>query len=210
MDRDQWIKKNNIPDITLLTEKTKKYIYNKHWYKNSNALIKKYYEHSNLFIDILAITSPRTTVKRNCINAIATYDQIVNNKPLTISYGITHKNTKKNIDKMLTSNIFNGKKVNAFSNALKLKDNNNIVIDVWILKAFNLKRHAPTNNDTIHITAMIKEIALSLSIKPYEAQACLWVYAKTELNTTIHKDSHDFSYYLRAHHEQTKLNVGGE
>lgn len=208
MDREQWIKKNNAPDINLLIEKTQQYIKNKNWYKNSNALIKRYFKHSNLFIDILAITSPRTTVKRNCINAMATYKEIVNNKPLTVSYGITHKNTKKNIDLMLTDNMFSGQKINAFSNALKLKDNNSIVIDVWMLKAFNLKRKSPTNSDTIHITAIVKEIALKLGLKPYEAQACLWVYAKTELNTTVHKDSNDFSYYIKADQEQTKLNIG--
>ena len=208
MNRDQWINKNSVPHIGLLIKKTQQYIDNKDWYANSNALINKCFDDPNLFIDILAITSPRTTVKRNCINSIKTYEQITNNKALTVNYGITHTNTKRNIDLMLTDNIFNGVKINTFSNALKLKEDNNIVIDVWTLKAFNLKRRSPTHNDTIHITAIIKEIALKLCLQPYEVQACLWVYAKTELNTTVYKDSHDFSYYIKAHNEQTKLNIG--
>ena len=162
MNRKQWIKKNKAPDINLLINKTKQYIKNKDWYKNSNAIIKESYNQPNLFIDILAITSPRTTVKRNTINTIKTYNQIINNKPLTVSYGITHKTTKKNIDLMLTDNMFSGQKINAFSNALKLKDKDNVVIDIWMLKAFNLKRKSPTPNDTVHITNIIEEIALTL------------------------------------------------
>ena len=208
MNIDRWTNKNNIPTIRMLIEKTKKYMHNKDWYLNSNALIKQYFKHSDLFIDILAITSPRTSVKRNCINAVATYDQITNHKPLTVSYGITHTNTKKNIDLMLTDYVFSGIKINAFSNALKLKDSNNIVIDTWMLKAFNLKRQAPTKNDIIHITSIVKEIAKQLKLKPYQVQACLWVYAKTELNTTRFKESYDFSYYLKAIEQQTKLDIG--
>lgn len=208
MNREQWINKNNVPSMQLLINKAKQYSKNKDWYKNSNELIKQYFKEPDLFIDILAITSPRTTVKRNTINAVKTYDQILNKEPLTVSYGITHKNTKRNIDLMLSDNIFNGQKVNSFANALKLKHNNNVVIDVWLLKAFNIQRVGPTKNDINHITAIIKEMALSLSMEPYEAQACLWCYAKTELNKTSFKDSYDFSYYLKAIKQQSKLNVG--
>jgi len=204
-----WRHKNNIPSIELLTLKTKQYINNKDWYKNSNKLIKKRFKEYNLFIDILSITSPRTSVKRNCTNAIETYNQVLNNQKLTVQYGLTHANTKRNIDLMLKSNKFKGQKVNSFSNALKLKDNNNIVIDTWMLKAFNLKRKSPLKNDIEHINTTVKTIAKKLNLKPYEVQACLWVYAKSELNNTTVKESYDFSYYLKAYFDQTKLNIGG-
>lgn len=209
MEIKNWQQKNDIPNIDFLTFKVKKYIKNKDWYKNSNKLIKKYFKKHNLFINILSITSPRTSVKRNLINTINTYNQILNNKEITVNYGITNTNTKKNIELMLNTNKFNGQKVNAFSNALKLKDNNNIVIDTWTLKAFNLKRHAPTKNDIEHINTTINILANNLNLKSYEIQACLWVYAKKELNTTIHKEFYDFGYYLKAYINQTKLNIGG-
>jgi len=204
-----WRHKNNIPSIELLTLKTKQYINNKDWYKNSNKLIKKHFKEYNLFIDILSITSPRTAVKRNCTNAIETYNQLLNNQKLTVQYGLTHKTTKRNIDLMLKTNKFNGYKVNRFSNALKLKDKNNIVIDTWVLKAFNLKRKSPLKNDIEHINTTVKTIAEKLNLKSYEVQACLWCYAKTELNNTTFKESYDFSYYLKAYLEQTKLDIGG-
>jgi len=205
-----WGHKNNIPPIELLTLKTKQYINNKNWYKNSNKLIKKHFKKHNLFIDILSITSPRTSVKRNCTNAIKTYNQITNKQKLTAQYGITHKTTKRNIDLMLKTNKFSGYKINSFSNALKLKDTNNIVIDTWMLKAFNLKRKSPLKNDVEHINTTVKTIAKKLNLKPYEVQACIWAYAKTELNTTPFKESYDFSYYLKAYFDQTKLDIGGK
>lgn len=155
-----------------------------------------------MFIDILAITSPRTTVKRNTINAIKTINNLddIDN----ISYGITNKQTKKNLKLYLNTGNFNGLKINQFADSLKLIDGS-ICIDVWMLKAFNIDRLSPTYNDVKHIRHIIKHIANKLNMTTYEVQACLWSYAKNELNNTSFKEFYDFTYYLKAINNQSKI-----
>ncbi|GAG90573.1 unnamed protein product [marine sediment metagenome] len=194
-------------DLNLLIDKTIQYIDHKEWYKDSNIMIKQYYSKDhNLFIDVLSLTSPRQTVKQNVLNTIKTLDNIKYGRQNNIVYGIANKQIRKNLDRYMRTKQFNGVKVNSFSGSLKLK-NGSCCIDVWMLKAFGVKRMSPTNKDIKDINGQIKIISDKLGLKTYEVQACLWCYAKKELNRTVHKDAHDFSYYLKAYFEQTNLKM---
>ena len=200
-----WANKNDIPTIDFLTDKTLKYIKEKDWYKNSNKLIKEFYPQDHkLFIDILAITSPLTHVKLNLLNTVQTVDSIKYKRVNNIVYGLANKWIKHNLDKYSRTKRFSGIKINNFAKSLRLIDGS-VCIDTWMLKAFNLKRDAPTKYDVKYITRVVKDIADKLNLKTYEVQACLWVYAKTEINHTKFKESHDFSYYLKSYFAQTKL-----
>lgn len=205
MNFKDWSNKNDTPTIDFLTDKTLEYIKDKDWYKNSNAIIKHYYPKDyKLFIDILSITSPLTNVKLNLLNTIKTVDDIKYKRQSNIVYGLANRQIKHNLGKYDKTKKFTGIKIINFANSLKLVDGS-VCIDTWILKAFNLKRRAPTKYDIKYITKVIKTIANGLGIETYEVQACLWVYAKTKLNDTVFKESYDFSYYLKAYFEQTKL-----
>ena len=207
MNFNDWLNKNSIPSIELLTDKTLKYIANKDWYLNSSNLVKHYYPRDyNLFIDILSITSPLTNVKLNLTNTIKTVDIIKYKRTNTIIYGLANKQIRTNLDKYNKTKRFSGVKINNFAGSLKLKDGS-VCVDTWMLKAFNLKRRAPTKYDIKYITKIVEIIADKLNLKTYEVQACLWCYAKTELNGTTFKESHDFSYYLKSHFEQTNLKL---
>lgn len=190
-----------------MIDKTIQYTINKDWYKDSHNTIKRYYPKDyNLFIDILSLTSPRQTVKQNVLKTIRTIDNIKYSRQNNIVYGIANKQIQKNLKRYMETKQFNGVKINNFSASLKLKQGA-CCIDVWMLKAFGIKRTAPTNKDLRIINQAIKYIADKLGLKSYEVQACLWCYAKKELNGTIHKDSHNFSYYLKAYFEQTNLRM---
>lgn len=203
MNIETWVKKNNVPVEKLLIAKVKKYKYASIWYNNSNSAINHYFkERAPLFIDILAITSPRTTVKRNVFNAIKTINDL--NGIDNLTYGVTNKQTKLNLKRLLDHGAFNGAKVNSFSTSLNLIAGS-VCVDVWILKAFNIKRRSPLKNDLTHITSIIKHIANKLNMNTYVVQACLWEYAKKELNTTIFKESYDFKHYLDLYLKQTKI-----
>ena len=207
MNFNDWLNKNSIPSIELLTDKTLKYIANKDWYLNSSNLVKHYYPRDyNLFIDILSITSPLTNVKLNLTNTIKTVDIIKYKRTNTIIYGLANKQIRTNLDKYNKTKRFSGVKINNFSKSLRLQDGA-ITVDTWVLKAFNLKRRSPTKYDIRYITKIVKIISDKLNLKTYEVQACLWVYAKTEINGTTFKESHDFSYYLKNHFEQTNLKM---
>jgi len=207
MNFKKWANKNDIPSTSFLLDKTLKYINYKNWYEKSNKVIKQFYpKHYNLFIDILSITSPLTTVKLNLTNTIKTVDNIKYQRTNTIIYGLANKAIRANLDKYNRIKKFSGVKINNFTNSLRLKDGS-VCIDTWVLKAFNLKRRAPTKYDIKYITKIIKDISDKLGLKTYEVQACLWVYAKIEINGTVFKEAHDFSYYLKACFEQKNLKL---
>jgi hypothetical protein len=173
-----------------------KYIHNKHWYKNSNELIKsKYGNDYKLFIKLLAVTSPRNSVKTNTQYAVKVFQYIKDNKPIDFKIGLANKQISNNINKVICNIKPSGVKVNAFIASLNLIDNS-VCIDTWMLKAFNINRRAPTPKDIRVITHRIKTLASITGLKTYEVQACLWVYAKTELNNTYLKESYDFAHYL--------------
>jgi len=198
----EWRNKYNVPTNKKLIEKTLFYRQNKDWYtKSLKAIQNKYGIHTDKFIKFLGVTSPRNTVKHNLFLADKTLKYSILNKPIDFSYGIANKQIKVNVDKVLNNKPFGGVKVNAFVKAL-LGDLNQVVIDSWMLKAFNIHAQAPRPNDLKHIKTIIKKIALETNLKPSEVQACLWCYAKAELNDSPFKENNDFSYYM----QQTKLN----
>lgn len=197
----EWRQKHNIPTNKKLILKVQEYIYSKDWYTNSlQAIKKKYGIHTDTFIDLLAVTSARTTVKHNLLVADKTLKYKILNKDIDFSYGLANKQIRKNVDKILLGIPYGGQKVNKFAAALK-GNLDKVVIDSWMLKAFNINRQSPVTNDIKHITTIIKKLSDKVGIKPAEVQACLWSYAKTELNDSPFKEDNDFSYYL----QQTRL-----
>jgi len=193
----EWRNKYNVPTNKKLIEKTLFYKENKDWYSNSLKAIKgKYGIHTNRFIKLLGVTSPRNTVKRNLFLANKTLNYSILDKDIDFSYGIANKQILNNVTKVLNDKPFGGVKVNAFVEALA-GDLNQVVIDSWILKAFNIGAQSPRPNDLIHIKTIINKIAIETELKPSEVQACLWCYAKAELNDSPFKEDNDFSYYMQ-------------
>lgn len=197
MNLSTWRNKNNVPTTKKLLTKTILYKDNKDWYtKSLKAIETKYGIHTLKFIKLLGVTSPRNTVKRNLFLADKTLKYTLLDKKVDFSYGIANKQIAKNVNRALNGDKIGGIKVNAFIKALS-GDLNQVVIDSWMLKAFNIKRQSPLPNDTKHIKTIIKKISIETNLKPSEAQACLWCYAKTELNDSPFKEDNDFSYYMQ-------------
>ena len=201
----KWRKKYNVPTNKKLTDKTLLYRQNKDWYISSNKAIRdKYGKQTDLFIKLLGVTSPRNTVKRNLYLADKTLNYFISDKLIDFSYGIANKQIKKNIDKVLSDKPFGGIKVNAFVKALN-GDLSQVVIDSWMLKAFNIGAQSPRPNDLIHIKTIVNKIVIETNLQPSEVQACLWCYAKAELNDSPFKEDNDFSYYMKEDKQNVKM-----
>ena len=202
MNLTHWRKKNNTTTNKVLITKTLEYIHNKDWYtKSLKAIQNKYGVHTDIFIDMLAVISPRNTVKRNLLLADKTLKYSILNKEIDFSYGIANKQILNNVNRVLNNKRYSGQKVNKFAAALK-GDLSKVVIDSWMLKAFNVNRQSPTKNDIEHITKIISKLSKELDLLPAEIQSCLWCYAKTELNDSPFKEDNDFSFYM----QQSRLN----
>lgn len=178
------------------------------WYRNSNKTIKEFCLRRNynmeLFINILAATSPLCTVKENINRTIRTMEYLEKNNNIDnipFKYGIAHKTIFNNVKNAIENNNISGPKINPFAKAL-LGDEDQVVIDSWITKLFiydvrhNIRKHkSPTKWEIIYITKLIKKLALQCEISPCAAQAALWAYAK-DISNTNYKEDYDFSHYL--------------
>jgi len=194
----------NKTNIQYLTDKVIQYKDNKNWYRDSNKVIKDMFGNDYKdFIYLLAVTSPRNSVNINTLFAIRAYTCIKQNKPHLIKYGICHKTIYGNIKRVSRHDYkhVTGIKVRAFIDSLLLKDGS-ICIDIWMRKVYNIKHVTLSKRDISRITKSINTIAKRLNMYTYEVQACLWSYAKSELNNTQFKEYKDFTYYLK------KYNIG--
>lgn len=207
VDLELWQQENNVPSINLLKEKVKQFKYAMDWYHKSGSYIREIFgSESDLFIDLLAITSQRNSVKNNVICALHAFYSIRHNRPLIKKYGIADKWIKRNINMLLNNKDYSGFKITAFAEALK-GNLDSIVLDVWMMKAFNINRQSPTERDRKYISYIIKKLSKKLHMKPAEIQACVWTYAKNELNNTNFGESYDFSYYLKDYNKRIKDNI---
>ncbi len=109
----------------------------RHWYRDcSNALYKKYGQNTNLFIDLLAATSPRKNIKANFKLANRIFHRHMNN--LSIEYSQLLPAARKNVGRAILRQELSGNKVRAF--AQNLKGNLNVVtIDVWMLRYYRIE-----------------------------------------------------------------------
>lgn len=195
---ETWVKENNVPDIDYLTDKALNYDNNKDWYINSKLAIEKVFkDRTKLFIDILAATSQQNTVEQNFKYAIDAFKRVISGQSLIEQkYGIADHIIKKNIAYARYNWELSGPKISAFARALN-GDKNSIVIDTWMLKVFNIKRHAPTKCDRKFISEYIEKIADKIGWANCEVQAALWAYGKVELSDKdYYKDYSDYSKYL--------------
>jgi hypothetical protein len=197
---DEWRKKRNITSTEHLITKVLEYIDNRYWYQRSNRIVTALYgEHADLFLQILAATSIRTNVRQNVTNAKKAFSYIVDGIPIEqypSSFGIADKNIKVQLMKIEKCLPLTGIKICQFYLSLSLVDGA-VCVDSWMLKAFNIThRKTPSSADYRHIKTIVTEIAELLNMKTYEVQACLWCYAKSELNGTNFREYKDFTYYL--------------
>ena len=198
----RWRKINRVPTNKLLKLKTLQYINNKNWYKNTHIAIKTLFpDDYKLFSSLLAVTSQRNRIPINLNMAFKAFITIKEgNDPLNLDYGLCTPQIRGNIKRILEGNTPRGNKIKPFYGALN-GDYNQIVIDTWMIKLFiHSKRKTPNLTDIRHIQTIINNLSKELLLKPCQIQACLWCYAKTELNDTMFKESYDYSFYLSKNH----------
>ena len=148
------------------------------WYSDATKLIKELYgENWQLFIDILAATSPRQSVKRNWRQSDKILAAYIDRENRPDRFGDilgrcmpTHLN---NIIRALQKRPISGPKVSRF--AENLKGNLDVVtIDVWICKAYRLEQKQLTESVYNRLEQKMQGDAKRQDIAPANWQAVLW------------------------------------
>lgn len=162
----------------------------KNWYRDcGNAIRKEFGNDADLFIDILAATSPRKQISANWRLAMRIY-HIWNSQPLSLRVsGIenwirfrdfydnlmigTLPAHRKNIIRALQRKELSGNKVRAFAANLK-GDLGQITIDVWICRWYEQPVKTLTNKVYEQLSNQIRDEAKAHRCKPAEWQAIIW------------------------------------
>ena len=155
------------------------------WYPDATRLIKDLYgEHWTLFVDILAATSPRQSVKKNWKMAVSILSAYINRKTASDKFGYllgslmpSHAN---NVIRALQGRPIKGPKVSRF--AENLKGNLDVVtIDMWICKAYGIEHSRLTAKVYEQLEAKIIKEATAANARPANYQALIW-YCVRRLN----------------------------
>jgi hypothetical protein len=142
------------------------------WYTESKKTIDTLFgSGADLFIDLLAATSPRKQVKANWNLAKRLYFAHINGRELPTK-GIRPAH-KGNIDRALKGQPLSGNKVAAFSANLK-GDLNRVTIDVWVLRYFNIDKMSLTNKQYFTLEKKIQRLAKRHKMNPASYQAWIW------------------------------------
>lgn len=169
----------------------------KNWYRDcGNAIRKEFGNDADLFIDILAATSPRKQITANWRLAMRIY-HVWNSWPMFLRYDVekfikfmgadnlmtgTLPAHRKNIIRALQRKELSGNKVRAFAANLK-GDLDAVTIDVWVCRWYGITGTL-TNKKYDEIADRIRNSAYSQGYKPAEYQAMIWCWAIEQAERT--------------------------
>lgn len=145
----------------------------RHWYRDSrDAIEQRYGEHSDLFCDILAATSPRKHVRANYRTAHAIIEAVLDGREYP-KRGLMPNHTK-NIDRVLAGQELSGNKVWRFARNLR-GDLQCVTVDIWMLRYLNEPGTNLTDRQYAALEARCQRNAANHNLEPAEYQAIAWV-----------------------------------
>lgn len=182
----------------------------KNWYKECGDSIRaEFGADAELFIDLLAATSPRKQVSANWRLAMRIYHVHKNTGSHGCDGGLYTDNLmqgtlpahRPNIIRALQRKPLSGNKVRAFAANLK-GDYEQVTLDVWMCRHYGYPQTL-TNKKYAELAAIVKTEAAAAKMQPAEYQAVIWhetirTYGKKPRSYLTVKDRNQkfFEFYL--------------
>lgn len=166
----------------------------KDWYHKNQLVFEDLFgtEKLHLVCSIFAATSINTSLKSNITLFRKAYYEIENNLPI----GNYLPNIQSQLQRIRTGQELSGRKIRSFAKAMS-GDSNAVVVDVWLLRAFNLDRQhmrhsgphkghlrsgGPTDRQYTLIEAYVREQAAVMGIQPRQLSSMIWAGARIAIN----------------------------
>ncbi len=148
------------------------------WYSDATKLIQELYgDNWQLFVDLLAATSPRQSVKRNWRQSAAILAAYIDreNRPKRFGdlLGDVMRSHLNNVVRALQQRPINGPKVSRFAANLK-GDLDVVTIDTWICKAYAIEHKALTTSLYNRLEQKIRADGERQGIAAANWQAVIW------------------------------------
>jgi hypothetical protein len=126
---------------------------------------------ADLFIDLLAATSPRMQVRSNWRAAKRIYRQWKSGIPVDLT-GVMRPH-RPNIWRALRREPLKGEKVRRFAENLR-GDSDVVTIDVFVCRALGVEQKSLTPSRYAELEQGLREAAYRHGVRPCEYQAALW------------------------------------
>ena len=144
----------------------------KNWYKQTRHIVETLFGNdADLFCNILAATSPRSSIRKNWNYATRIYKQYKANKGINF-VGMLPA-VKSNVKRALAGEFLSGQKVSRFAANLR-GDMNVVTIDVWMCRYFGIDPVKLTPKLYRGLERIIKAGAVEAGLTPAEYQARCW------------------------------------
>lgn len=142
------------------------------WYDRvRKAAFAKYGSDTDIFMRVLAATSPRLHVTKNYRLTKRIMFDFLNERPITLS-GLMPCHIP-NVHRALSGKELSGQKVRAFYE--NLAGNSSVVtIDVWMLRFFRFTKVNPSTSDYTRLSDRIRRLAKRYNLTPAALQAIIW------------------------------------
>jgi len=130
---------------------------------------------SNIFIDILAATSPRLQVRANLRLALSIYKAYKEKRSVDLAdiLGRLMPAHSVNVIRALQGKELSGDKVRRF--AMNLKGDLSVVtIDMWICKAYGVSHKRLKPKQYARLEKKIQDEAKTVNLEPAQYQALIW------------------------------------
>ena len=147
------------------------------WYADARQVIGQNYDDPELFIGLLAATSPRMPIKKNWKAAETIYRSLRNGGP--INYGCSMKTHRPNIGRAIRGETLSALKVESFRQNL-LGSDNHVTIDVWMVRWFGSDNARITPKQYRTYAARCRRNAKSYNMTPAEYQAVAWSAVRSD------------------------------
>ena len=145
------------------------------WYdKTGDEIRKQFGEDAELFLYFISATSNNATIPSNTTQALKAYWQHKSGQPFEGFMGAVKGNLERAVNGELR-----GRKVDNFVKAL-LGDENAVVVDIWMMRAFGFKGDSPTDNQYDFIENVVKQLAAEHKQTPRQVQASIWFAVKNK------------------------------
>lgn len=190
--------KVKMPNTERLIEIRAKGEFGQEWYNKSRKELEKIFgDDTDLFIDIISITSMGRTPKANTTLGVRNYVQYkIGGEWVGVS-----KKQKPMLDRAVAGMSYgkNAPKITNFVKALK-GDKDAVVVDRWLWRIYKDKDYGTAKEYKL-IEAHVRDMAKTYGRDPREIQAAMWFGIKKERAPSTLKEAGRIEEYVRAKYE---------
>ena len=167
---------NALPNTKRLLSMYQKGIEGQDWYAKTRSELQRFFgDDTDKFMDMLAATSPNSTVASNLTLALKAFQQYRNRQEFS---GFMQP-VIDNLNRAVAGEELSGPKVSSFSKNLR-GDPEAVTVDRWISRVMGYGEKTLTGNEYKFIDYVLTQVAKQRGIEPRQLQAAIWKAARDQ------------------------------